>query len=76
MTSARMKPLARSVWILPAASTAVGASLEVPAAHFGLSGSEEGDDADRVVGLADDPIAAQSCTPRSVMNAARSSGSS
>ena len=35
------------------------AALEVPAAHLGLSGGEEGDDADGVVGLADDPVAAQ-----------------
>ena len=34
-------------------------ALEVPAAHFGLAGGEEGDDADGVVGLADDPVAAQ-----------------
>ncbi len=59
MTSARMKPLARSVWILPAASTAFAAALEVPAAHLGLAGREERDDADRVVSLANDPIAAQ-----------------
>ncbi len=34
-------------------------SLEVPASHLGLSGREERDDADRVVGLADDPVPAQ-----------------
>ena len=37
----------------------VRAALEVPAADLGLSGREEGDDADRVVGLADDPVAAE-----------------
>ena len=34
-------------------------ALEVPAAHLGLSGGEERDDAHCVVGLADDPISAQ-----------------
>ena len=36
-----------------------GPALEVPAADLGLAGREEGDDADRVVGLADDPVPAQ-----------------
>ena len=36
-----------------------GPALEVPAADLGLAGGEERDDADRVVSLADDPVAAQ-----------------
>ena len=36
-----------------------GAALQVPATHFRLSGREEGDDPDGVVGAADDSILAQ-----------------
>ena len=53
------------------------AALEVPAADLGLARGEEGDDPDRVVGPADDPVAAELASiPRSAMKAARSSGSS
>ena len=54
----------------------VRAALEIPAADLGLSGREEGDDPNRIVGLRMIRSRPNSVIPRSAMNTARSSGSS
>ena len=56
MTSARMKPRSKSVWITPAACGAVDARAHGPGAHFLRTRGEIGLQSQQFVGGADDAI--------------------
>src|SRR3954468_24704044 len=53
------KPLGEIGVNLAGGIDGAAATLEVPSPYLGLAGREEGDDPHGVVGLADDPVAAE-----------------
>ena len=64
MTSARMKPRSKSVWITPAACGAVDPALHRPRPHFLFAGGEIGLQPQQFVGAADHAVQARLIEPQ------------